>query len=85
MGYRLDTQDLIPGRGNRIFYIPQHPNQLRGPPSLLSNQYCGERGCFFSLGVKWSGFEIDHSPPYSDEITNGRAILPLPIPLVSIQ
>jgi hypothetical protein len=31
----------------------------------------GEGGCIaFSLGVKWPGLEVDHSPPNSTEVKN---------------
>jgi hypothetical protein len=40
-GYGLDGQGSISGRGKRFFSTPQHPGQLRGPPSLLSNWYWG--------------------------------------------
>jgi hypothetical protein len=36
-GYRLDSQGLIPGSGKRFVYFPQHPDQLWGPQSLISN------------------------------------------------
>jgi hypothetical protein len=47
MGYRLDSQDSVPGRGKRFFSIPQRPDRLLGPTSLLSNGY---RGLFFPRG-----------------------------------
>jgi hypothetical protein len=31
MGYRLESRDLIPGRGKRFFSSPQHPDQFWGP------------------------------------------------------
>jgi hypothetical protein len=40
-GYRLDGQGSIPSRGKRFFSSPQHPDQLWGLPSLLSNGYWG--------------------------------------------
>jgi hypothetical protein len=30
-----------------------------------------------SLGVKWQGYEIDHSSPSSAKVKNGRVIPPL--------
>jgi hypothetical protein len=27
-----------------------------------------------SMGVKWQGYETDHSPPFSVEVKNGGAI-----------
>jgi hypothetical protein len=37
MGYRLDDQGLIPGKGKRFFSTPQNTQQLWGPPCLLSS------------------------------------------------
>jgi hypothetical protein len=64
--YRLDDQEVrvrVPV-GSRIFSSPRRPDQLRGPPNLLSN------GCHgaFSLGVKQPGREGHHSPPASAEV-----------------
>jgi hypothetical protein len=42
--------------------------------ALLSSRYWG----LFPWRVKWQGHEADHSPPYSAEVKNGRAIPPLP-------
>jgi hypothetical protein len=64
MGYRLDSQNLIPSRG-RNFSLVQCPEQLypmgTRPPSPE---------------VKQPG---DHSPPPSAEVKIGTVILPLPI------
>jgi hypothetical protein len=38
-GYGMDSLGSIPGRGNRFFSTPQHPDQLWDPSSLLSNGY----------------------------------------------
>jgi hypothetical protein len=40
------------------------PDRFKGPPSLLSNGYCGD----ISPGVMRLGCEADHSPRTSDEI-----------------
>jgi hypothetical protein len=50
--------------GPRIFSSPRAPNQLWGPPSLLSNCY----RLFFLSGVNLPGSEADHSPPSIVEI-----------------
>jgi hypothetical protein len=34
--------------------------------------------------VKWTGREVDHSPPYIEEVKNGGAISPLPMGLYGI-
>jgi hypothetical protein len=40
----LVLQDSIPGSGKRFVSIPQHPDWLWGPPSLLTNAYWGLSG-----------------------------------------
>jgi hypothetical protein len=45
-------------KGSRIFSSRNHPDQLWGPPNLLSNGYWGG----VSVGVKRPGREADHSP-----------------------
>jgi hypothetical protein len=40
LGYRLDGRGSTPGR-RRFFSSPQHPDQLWGSPSLLSDKYWG--------------------------------------------
>jgi hypothetical protein len=67
-GYGLDSPGLIPGSA-RFFSSPQHPYQLWGSPSLLSNGY---------WGLLLQGREADHSPSYSAEVKNGGPIPPLP-------
>jgi hypothetical protein len=64
-GYGLDDREVgvrVPVR-SRIFSYLLSPDRLWGPPSLLSNGYCG----FFS-GVKRPVHEVDHSPPVSAEV-----------------
>jgi hypothetical protein len=39
--YGLDDWVSIPGRGKRFFSIPQRPDRLWGPPSLLSSAHQG--------------------------------------------
>jgi hypothetical protein len=74
MGYRLDDPGSIPNSA-RFFFSPQRPDQLWGPPSLLSNGY---RGGEISSGVKRQGHEANHSPRSTAEVKNGGAIPPLP-------
>jgi hypothetical protein len=50
--------------GSRIFTPPCCPDQLWGPPNLLSNGYWGA----LAPGVKQWGHEADHSPPTSAEV-----------------
>jgi hypothetical protein len=73
-GYRLDIrgvrfQVLV---GARFFFSPHHPDQLRGPPSLISNEYQK----LFCLGLKEPGFEVDHSAPTSAKVKNMCSIHP---------
>jgi hypothetical protein len=65
-GYELDHQGVgvrVPV-GSRMFCSPRRPDQLWGPPSLLSN---GDRRAL-SPGVKRQGPEAEHSPPASAEV-----------------
>jgi hypothetical protein len=48
MGYGLDGWRSIPGTGKRIFFSPQHPDLIWGPPSLISSGYWR----LFPRGVK---------------------------------
>jgi len=48
-----------------FFSLPSRPDRLWGLPSLLSNGYPG-----LFPGVKLSGREANHSPPYSAEFKN---------------
>jgi hypothetical protein len=45
-------------QGQRFFHFPQHPVQLWGPSTLLSNGYRG-----FLSGLKRLEGDTDHSPP----------------------
>jgi hypothetical protein len=56
MGYRLDNQGSIPGRGKRFFSTPEHLDKPWGPSSLIPSGY---GGLAVSLGHK-----TDHSPPH---------------------
>jgi hypothetical protein len=72
-GYALDDQDVgvrVPVR-SRIFFSPSHPDQLWGPPNLLSDGYQG----LFSPGVKRPGREADQLVPRSRKC---GSIHPLP-------
>jgi hypothetical protein len=57
--------------GSRIFIPPYCPDQLWGPPNLLSSGYWGA----LSVGGKRQGYEADHSLPTSRK---RRSIHPLP-------
>jgi hypothetical protein len=39
--YGLGGCGSIPDKDKRFFFTPQRPDRLWGPPSLLSNGYCG--------------------------------------------
>jgi hypothetical protein len=71
----MDGRDSIPDKRKSFLSIPQRPDRLWGPTSLLYNRY---QGLFLFLEVKLPDFEADHSPPSSAEVKNGGAILPLP-------
>jgi hypothetical protein len=64
---------MIPRSRVDIFSIPQPPDRLWGPPSLLFTGYW----CSFP-GVKRPVLEADHSPASTVEIKSSGAILPLP-------
>jgi hypothetical protein len=55
--YRLDDRGSIPERGKGFFLCPQWPDQLWGPPSLLSNGYRWS----FPGGEMRPGRDADHS------------------------
>jgi hypothetical protein len=62
-------------QGQGIFLsFSQRPTRLWGPLSLLSSEY----QWLFPSVVKRQEHDIDHSPTYSDELKNTRAILQLP-------
>jgi hypothetical protein len=58
---RLDTNTRV---GSKIFWPPKRPHRPWVPPSLLTNEYR------FAWGEEWSGYESDHSPRASTEVTN---------------
>jgi hypothetical protein len=65
-GYGLDDRGAgfrVPV-GSRIFFSPRRPDQLCGPPNLLSNWLLGA----LSPGVKRQGREAENSPPASAEV-----------------
>jgi hypothetical protein len=65
---RLDGRGSIPSRDKILFSIPQHPERLWGPPSLLFSGY-GVGGPF--QGVKQPERVTGHSSPTSAEDKNG--------------
>jgi hypothetical protein len=73
VGYRLDSQDLIPGRGKRFFSSSQHLDWFWGPASPSIQSVTG----ILSLGIRQLGLEADHFPPSNAEVKNGGAIPPL--------
>jgi hypothetical protein len=56
-GYRLDGRGSIPSRDKRYFFSPQCPDQLWGPPTLLSSGYWG---LFLQRKSGWSMRLITH-------------------------
>jgi hypothetical protein len=59
--YGLDDWDSIPSRDKAFFFWPLYPDQLWGPPSLLSNRYWVS----FSHGKAWPKNDIVYIPiPY---------------------
>jgi hypothetical protein len=67
MGYGLDGRGSIPGRGKRFSSNPQRPDQLWGPPNLLSNEYWG----LYPRGLKRLGRETVCSLLSSSEVKSG--------------
>jgi hypothetical protein len=72
MGYGMDARGSIPDVDKRFISVPQLPDWLLGPPSLLSNWFPGGRGV-----AKRPGREADHSRPPSAEVKLGGDIPPL--------
>lgn len=63
VGYGWTTQGLNPGRGQRYFSSPNHPDWLYVLSSFLFNGY---QDCF--PGVRLPGHQVDHTPPSSAEV-----------------
>jgi hypothetical protein len=63
-------------RDKVFFSIPQRPDWLRGPPSLLL-QWLPRTT---SQGVKRAGRDADHSPQRSAEVKNAETTPPLAHP-----
>jgi hypothetical protein len=60
-------------QGQEIFLFPnKHTGSQATQPPMQWVPWA------VSLGVKKQGHKTDHSPPYSAEVKNGGAILPLP-------
>jgi hypothetical protein len=76
MGYQLDGQCSIPGKGQEIYV---YSTASRPTPRPTQPPIQGVHGAF-SLRVKRPGCEADHSRTRitSAEVKNGGAIPPLP-------
>jgi hypothetical protein len=73
MGYGLDGQGSIPGRG-KIFLFSTASRPVLGPTQPPIQWI----PVVISPGVEQPGCEADHSPPSSAKVKNGGAIPPLP-------
>jgi hypothetical protein len=76
--YRLDDQGSIPGTGKGFFLYPLCPDQLWGPPSLLSNGYWGT----FPEVKAPPWHDTDHSPHLVSRSKMSRSYIPLLPPSV---
>jgi hypothetical protein len=70
MGYRLDSQGYIPGRGNTFFRTPQCPPLGPTQPHML----CVPRAFFH--WAKATGREADRTPLSGAEVKNDGALPP---------
>ena len=59
------VQDSNPGRGKEVFLLPNRPDRLWVPPSLLFNEY--RLSCSV---VQQPGPEVEHSSPFMTEVKN---------------
>jgi hypothetical protein len=64
MGYGLESQSSVPGRGKALFFTPHPP--LQWLPGATTS------------GVNMPGRESNHSPPSGAEVNNSGAISLLP-------
>jgi hypothetical protein len=71
MGYRLNSQNFISGRGKGFFSSFQHPDHW-GSRSLIYNGNWGA----LSPGAKQLGHGADYSLPCKADVKNG-GIVPL--------
>jgi hypothetical protein len=70
LSYGLDDGEFDSRRRLRIFLFTTSSRPALGPTQPPIQWVPGT----LSLGVKWPGFEADHSPPSSAEIKNGSEI-----------
>jgi hypothetical protein len=68
----LDGRGSVPSRED-LFQLHSVPDWLWDPSNLLYSRYNA-----LSLEVKWPKREANHSTPYSAEVKNGGAGIPLP-------
>jgi hypothetical protein len=64
---------MNPGRGQRFFCSPNHPDWLWGLPSFVFSGYQGS----FS-GVKSPGHDLDYTHPSSTKFENERSYISAP-------